>query len=63
MKSKGEPAPLPPPQQQLQVDVVDRRRLFNVRVIQRNLVYVVGLTMNNCREEVKFSAGRKLVCE
>ena len=23
-----------------------------MRVIQRNLVYVVGLTMNNCREEV-----------
>uniref|UniRef100_A0A061SJX7 CCR4-NOT transcription complex subunit 4 n=1 Tax=Tetraselmis sp. GSL018 TaxID=582737 RepID=A0A061SJX7_9CHLO len=30
----------------------DRKSLANVRVIQRNLVYVVGLSINLCREEV-----------
>mmetsp|Transcript_15602 Transcript_15602/g.53287 ORF Transcript_15602/g.53287 Transcript_15602/m.53287 type:complete len:774 (-) Transcript_15602:39-2360(-) len=29
-----------------------RKHLYNVRVIQRNLVYVVGLSMNCCREDV-----------
>jgi|AntAceMinimDraft_1070359.scaffolds.fasta_scaffold72946_1 CCR4-NOT transcription complex subunit 4 len=32
-------------------DVESRRHLFNVRVIQRNLVYVVGLTAHYCREK------------
>lgn len=31
----------------------------NVRVIQRNLVYVVGLSMNLCREEVCSSPLRR----
>ena len=31
----------------------ERRRLAHVRVIQRNLVYVVGLTMAVCREEAR----------
>ena len=29
-----------------------RKHLFNVRVIQRNLVYVVGLNVQYCREDV-----------
>lgn len=37
--------------------LAERRRLAHVRVIQRNLVYVVGLTMAVCREEVR--CGRK----
>jgi hypothetical protein len=32
--------------------LTDRKALANVRVIQRNLVYVVGLSMHICREEV-----------
>jgi hypothetical protein len=39
------PPPPPPP--------TDRRRLAHVRVIQRNLVYVVGLSMATCREEAR----------
>ena len=35
---------------------LERRRLAHVRVIQRNLVYVVGLTMAVCREEVRAPA-------
>ena len=31
----------------------DRRHLASLRVVQRNLVYVVGLTMSVCREEVR----------
>jgi len=31
----------------------DRRHLASLRVVQRNLVYVVGLTMGVCREEVR----------
>ena len=54
----GEPAQAAPAQPMTlqapaQPEANDRRRLFNVRVIQRNLVYVVGLTMNNCKEEVR----------
>ena len=40
-------APLPAPQQPAN----DRKHLVNVRVVQRNLVYVVGLTAPYCREE------------
>jgi len=31
--------------------ITDRKALANVRVIQRNLVYVVGLSMHICRED------------
>lgn len=34
-----------------QVEELDRRRLQDVRVLQRNLVYIIGLTMPLCREE------------
>ena len=40
-------APLLAPQQPAN----DRKHLVNVRVVQRNLVYVVGLTAPYCREE------------
>jgi len=30
----------------------DRKHLQNVRVVQKNLVYVIGLSMKDCREEV-----------
>ena len=40
-------AALPAPQQPAN----DRKHLINVRVVQRNLVYVVGLTAPYCREE------------
>lgn len=36
----------------------EKRRLATVRVLQRNLVYVVGLTMAVCREEVRWSRPR-----
>lgn len=37
----------------------DRRHLASLRVVQRNLVYVVGLTMGVCREEVRLLGGRR----
>jgi CCR4-NOT transcription complex subunit 4 len=31
---------------------INRKNLANVRVIQRNLVYVIGLSLNICKDEV-----------
>lgn len=32
---------------------INRKNLANVRVIQRNLVYVIGLSLNICKDEVR----------
>merc|ERR1719183_1176994 len=31
---------------------INRKNLANVRVIQRNLVYVIGLSLNICKDEI-----------
>lgn len=38
-----------------------KKQLANVRVIQRNLVYVVGLTLNVAKEEVPLKTRKILM--
>ena len=38
------------------LDALGRRHLVNVRVVQRNVVYVVGLGSRFAKEEVRFAS-------